>query len=123
MAMTPPAAASLLHRALLPGDAAAPSSRLAPRARASVSVALLPRRRRCRGPLQLQSLPPEGAPAELMDEGSKFVPLNAEERMYGPPALLLIGFEKGETYKIQAFLKDLEGEFLKASSASAVIDI
>jgi len=48
-----------------------------------------------------------------MEEDSKFVPLNADDPMYGPPALLLIGFEKGETHKIQAFLKELEGEFLK----------
>jgi len=48
-----------------------------------------------------------------MEEDSKFVPLNADDPMYGPPALLLIGFEKGETDKIQAFLKELEGEFLK----------
>uniref|UniRef100_A0A0A9BGP5 Uncharacterized protein n=1 Tax=Arundo donax TaxID=35708 RepID=A0A0A9BGP5_ARUDO len=61
MAMTPPAAASLLHRILLPGAAAGPLFRLAPRSPASVSVALLPRRRRWRGPVQLQSLPPEGA--------------------------------------------------------------
>jgi len=58
-----------------------------------------------------------------MEEDSKFVPLNADDPMYGPPALLLIGFDKGETDKIQAFLKELEGEFLKASSASAATDI
>jgi len=58
-----------------------------------------------------------------MEEDSKFVPLNADDPIYGPPALLLIGFEKGETDKIQAFLKELEGEFLKASSASAATDI
>lgn len=41
------------------------------------------------------------------------MPLNAEDPMYGPPALLLIGFEKGETGKIQEFLKELDGDFLK----------
>ncbi|KAL6641415.1 hypothetical protein ACP70R_019596 [Stipagrostis hirtigluma subsp. patula] len=101
-------AAVLLHC-----GAAGLSLRIAPALRAPGSVSMLPpRRRRWRGPL-LRSLPPEGVPAELMEEDSKFVPLNAEDPMYGPPALLLIGFEKGETDKIQAFLKELEGEFLK----------
>ncbi|KAL6905285.1 hypothetical protein ACP4OV_002886 [Aristida adscensionis] len=101
-------AAALLGRA-----AAGPSLSLAPALRAPASVSTKPPRRRPRrGPL-LRSLPPEGVPAELMEEDSKFVPLNAEDPMYGPPALLLIGFEKGETDKIQGFLKDLDGEFLK----------
>nr|CAB3495350.1 unnamed protein product [Digitaria exilis] len=114
------AAAVLLSRVLARSASAAPLlCALAPRGPASISVAL-PRKRRWRAPLR--SLPPEGAPAELMEEDSKFVPLNPEEPMYGPPALLLIGFEKGETDKIQAFLKELEGEFLKASSASAATD-
>jgi len=94
-----PAAAIVLHRVLVARSAAAIPLHRAPA-----------RRRRWRGPLR--SLPPE-APAELMEEDSKFVPLNADDPMYGPPALLLIGFEKGETEKIQAFLKELEGEFLK----------
>jgi len=113
MAATPAAAAAIvLHRVLFARFATAvPLHRApAPRGPASISVAP-PRRRRWRGPLR--SLPPEGAPAELMEEDSKFVPLNADDPMYGPPALLLIGFEKGETDKIQAFLKELEGEFLK----------
>uniref|UniRef100_A0A0E0MAC0 Uncharacterized protein n=1 Tax=Oryza punctata TaxID=4537 RepID=A0A0E0MAC0_ORYPU len=55
-----------------------------------------------------------GVPGELMEEeDSKFVPLNAEDPMYGPPALLLIGFEEGETDKVQEFLRELDGEFLK----------
>ncbi|XP_039826908.1 uncharacterized protein LOC120688605 isoform X4 [Panicum virgatum] len=98
MAATP-AAAIVLHRVLVARSAAAIPLHRAPA-----------RRRRWRGPLR--SLPPE-APAELMEEDSKFVPLNADDPMYGPPALLLIGFDKGETDKIQAFLKELEGEFLK----------
>ncbi|CAN6288890.1 unnamed protein product [Urochloa humidicola] len=111
MAATP-AAAVLLPRVLVPlSGSAAPLHRApVPRGPASISVAP-PRRRRWRGPLR--SLPPEGAPAELMEEDSKFVPLNADDPMYGPPALLLIGFEKDETDTIQAFLKELEGEFLK----------
>uniref|UniRef100_A0A0E0F0K5 Uncharacterized protein n=1 Tax=Oryza meridionalis TaxID=40149 RepID=A0A0E0F0K5_9ORYZ len=47
------------------------------------------------------------------EEESKFVPLNAEDPMYGPPVLLLIGFEEGETDKVQEFLRELDGEFLK----------
>ncbi|KAF0928575.1 hypothetical protein E2562_006021 [Oryza meyeriana var. granulata] len=83
-----------------------------PRAPAS---ALPPRPRRSRRWRPLRSLPPpEGVPGELMEEDSKFVPLNADDPMYGPPVLLLIGFEEGETDKIQEFLKELDGEFLKA---------
>ncbi|KAM0846937.1 hypothetical protein ACQ4PT_055357 [Festuca glaucescens] len=81
--------------------------------RTPVSVAASSPRRKCRLPPLRSSLPPEGAPAELVGEDSKFVPLNAEDPMYGPPAILLIGFEKGETGKIQEFLKELDGDFLK----------
>ncbi|XP_021773460.1 uncharacterized protein LOC110737406 isoform X2 [Chenopodium quinoa] len=51
-------------------------------------------------------------PSEL-DEDSKFVPLEAEEPSYGPPALLLVGFKVEEADKIQQLLKELEGEFLQ----------
>ncbi|KAJ1296392.1 hypothetical protein BS78_01G296900 [Paspalum vaginatum] len=108
MAATP-AAAVLLPRALVALSAPATSLHRSP-----ASVAPLRKRQqqqRWRGPLR--SLPPEGAPAELMEEDSKFVPLNEDDPMYGPPALLLIGFDRGETSTIQAFLKELEGEFLK----------
>ncbi|XP_012570027.1 uncharacterized protein [Cicer arietinum] len=54
----------------------------------------------------------EGLPNELVED-SKFVPMNAEDASYGPPALLLLGFEANEHLKIQQFLKELEGEFLK----------
>ncbi|KAJ3681975.1 hypothetical protein LUZ60_014548 [Juncus effusus] len=54
----------------------------------------------------------EGVPNELVED-SKFVPLNAEEPVFGPPALLLLGFEADETEKIQKFLKELDGNFLK----------
>ncbi|XP_027365537.1 uncharacterized protein LOC113872293 [Abrus precatorius] len=54
----------------------------------------------------------EGLPSELIED-SKFVPLNAEDPRYGPPALLLLGFEAHEVLKIQQLLKELDGEFLK----------
>ncbi|KAL2324841.1 hypothetical protein Fmac_023899 [Flemingia macrophylla] len=54
----------------------------------------------------------EGLPNELIEE-SKFVPLNAEDSVYGPPALLLMGFEANEALKIQQLLKELDGGFLK----------
>ncbi|ESW15755.1 hypothetical protein PHAVU_007G099300 [Phaseolus vulgaris] len=54
----------------------------------------------------------EGLPNELVED-SKFVPLNAEDPTYGPPALLLLGFEAEEALKIQQLLKELDGEFLK----------
>ncbi|XP_038891527.1 uncharacterized protein LOC120080918 isoform X2 [Benincasa hispida] len=54
----------------------------------------------------------EGAPNELVED-SKFVPLNADDPRYGPPALLLLGFELEEAVKIQELLKDLDGEFMQ----------
>ncbi|KAJ6836750.1 uncharacterized protein M6B38_325215 [Iris pallida] len=54
----------------------------------------------------------EGVPSELVED-SKFVPLNADDPVYGPPALLLMGFDAEETDKIQKFLREFDGEFLK----------
>ncbi|KAG6665596.1 hypothetical protein CIPAW_02G171800 [Carya illinoinensis] len=54
----------------------------------------------------------EGASSELIED-SKFVPLNADDPIYGPPALLLLGFEVEETVKMQQLLKELNGEFLQ----------
>ncbi|KAF5453409.1 hypothetical protein F2P56_028313 [Juglans regia] len=54
----------------------------------------------------------EGASSELIED-SKFVPLNADDPIYGPPALLLLGFEVEETVKMQQLLKELDGEFLQ----------
>ncbi|PIA37205.1 hypothetical protein AQUCO_03000058v1 [Aquilegia coerulea] len=54
----------------------------------------------------------EGIPSELVED-SKFVTLNADDPQFGPPALLLLGFDLEETAKIQEFLKNLDGEFLK----------
>ncbi|CAA0814437.1 Unknown protein [Striga hermonthica] len=51
-------------------------------------------------------------PTELTED-SKFVPLNSEDQSYGPPALLLLGFQLEEAAKIQQFLKELDGEFLE----------
>ncbi|CAI9091161.1 OLC1v1026113C1 [Oldenlandia corymbosa var. corymbosa] len=55
----------------------------------------------------------EEFPAELAEEDSKFVPLEADAPTYGPPALLLLGFEVEEAAKIQQLLKELDGEFLE----------
>ncbi|XP_057979227.1 uncharacterized protein LOC131165428 isoform X3 [Malania oleifera] len=54
----------------------------------------------------------EGVPTELIED-SKFVPLNADDPRYGPPALLLLGFEVQEAVKIQKLLKEMDGEFLE----------
>ncbi|XVE68797.1 hypothetical protein DITRI_Ditri09bG0099300 [Diplodiscus trichospermus] len=54
----------------------------------------------------------EGLPNELVED-SKFVPLNPDDRTYGPPALLLLGFEVDEAEKIRLFLKEMDGEFLE----------
>ncbi|XP_062091996.1 uncharacterized protein LOC133797908 [Humulus lupulus] len=53
-----------------------------------------------------------GGPLEVAEE-SKFVPLNAEDPQFGPPALLLLGFEVDEIVKIQQLLKEMDGEFLQ----------
>eukprot|EP00262_Sarcandra_glabra_P013855 TRINITY_DN3920_c0_g1_i4.p1 TRINITY_DN3920_c0_g1~~TRINITY_DN3920_c0_g1_i4.p1 ORF type:complete len:188 (+),score=39.64 TRINITY_DN3920_c0_g1_i4:38-601(+) len=58
----------------------------------------------------------EGVPSELVED-PKFVPLNAEDPRYGPPALLLLGFEAGEIVKIQQLLQELDGEFLKIAKS------
>ncbi|XP_071732969.1 uncharacterized protein [Rutidosis leptorrhynchoides] len=55
---------------------------------------------------------PEDLPSDVMED-SKFVPLNPEDPTFGPPALLLIGFQVDEFVKIQKFLIELEGEFLE----------
>ncbi|KAH7839926.1 hypothetical protein Vadar_010396 [Vaccinium darrowii] len=65
--------------------------------------------------IKLTNLPrasSEGLPTELIED-SKFVPLSAEDPQYGPPALLLLGFEVEEVAKIRKLLKDLDGEFLE----------
>ncbi|CAN1238326.1 hypothetical protein LINGRAPRIM_LOCUS2083 [Linum grandiflorum] len=54
----------------------------------------------------------QGNPSEL-DEESKFVPLNADDPVFGPPALLLLGFEVEEAAKIQKLLQEMGGEFLQ----------
>ncbi|XP_021295745.1 uncharacterized protein LOC110425225 isoform X2 [Herrania umbratica] len=58
----------------------------------------------------------EGLPSELVED-SKFVPLNADDPTYGPPALLLLGFEVEEAEKIQQFLKEMDGEFLEIAKS------
>ncbi|KAM7463865.1 hypothetical protein LguiA_031986 [Lonicera macranthoides] len=65
--------------------------------------------------LKLNHLPQassEGPRTELIED-SKFVPLNADDPTYGPPALLLLGFEVEEVVKLQQLLKELDGEFLE----------
>uniref|UniRef100_A0A8R7P6L6 Uncharacterized protein n=1 Tax=Triticum urartu TaxID=4572 RepID=A0A8R7P6L6_TRIUA len=99
--MTSPSA-PVLHRLILPRPFV-PSCRVSPRTPASVAAQPSPSpspRRIWRLPLLRSSLPPEGSPAELVAEDSKFVPLNAEDPMYGPPAILLIGFDKSEAVKV-----------------------
>ncbi|XP_038690690.1 uncharacterized protein LOC119989319 isoform X3 [Tripterygium wilfordii] len=70
--------------------------------------------------VQLKYFPPrasaEGAPSELIED-SKFVPLNDDDPVYGPPALLLLGFEVEEAAKIQMLLKELDGEFLEIAKS------
>ncbi|KAK1260798.1 hypothetical protein QJS04_geneDACA002151 [Acorus gramineus] len=64
--------------------------------------------------LQFYSTNNIGVPGELTElEDSKFAPLTTEEPAFGPPALLLLGFKVEETAKIQLFLKEMGGEFLK----------
>ncbi|CAN1298572.1 hypothetical protein LINPERPRIM_LOCUS23880 [Linum perenne] len=54
----------------------------------------------------------QGIPNELAED-SKFVPLNADDPVFGPPALLLLGFEVEEAAKMQQLLQEMGGEFLQ----------
>ncbi|XP_024991403.1 uncharacterized protein LOC112525486 isoform X2 [Cynara cardunculus var. scolymus] len=58
----------------------------------------------------------EGSASELIED-SKFVPLNPDDPTFGPPALLLLGFQVDELVKIQKFLKELDGEFLEIAKS------
>lgn len=60
----------------------------------------------------LPSASSDGVSSELIEE-SKFVPLNVDDPVFGPPALLLLGFEVKEAIKVQQLLKELGGEFLE----------
>ncbi|ESQ49027.1 hypothetical protein EUTSA_v10021497mg [Eutrema salsugineum] len=50
---------------------------------------------------------------QQLEEDSKFVPLDPQDPLFGPPVLLLLGFQFHETHKIQELLKELDGEFMK----------
>ncbi|KAJ0249503.1 hypothetical protein HA466_0149850 [Hirschfeldia incana] len=50
---------------------------------------------------------------QQLEEDSKFVPLDPQDPVFGPPVLLLLGFQVHEAQKIQELLKELEGEFMK----------
>ncbi|XP_044462116.1 uncharacterized protein LOC123193297 isoform X2 [Mangifera indica] len=54
----------------------------------------------------------EEVPSELIED-SKFVPLKADDPIFGPPALLLLGFDVEETVKIRELLTELDGEFME----------
>ncbi|KAM7256192.1 hypothetical protein ACFE04_011933 [Oxalis oulophora] len=58
------------------------------------------------------SKPQSRDPTDLIEE-SKFVPLTPEDPLYGPPALLLLGFEVEEAGQLKEFLKAIGGEFLE----------
>ncbi|GAB2281757.1 hypothetical protein Dimus_016325 [Dionaea muscipula] len=55
---------------------------------------------------------PDGLPNELVED-SNFVPLESDDPSYGPPALLLLGFDVQEASKVQQLLKDMDGDFLQ----------
>ncbi|XP_020094241.1 uncharacterized protein LOC109714178 isoform X2 [Ananas comosus] len=61
------------------------------------------RNRRAPNPIRASS---EGIPSEVIED-SKFVPLNADDPIYGPPALLLLGFEADETEKVIHCTEDM----------------
>ncbi|KFK38419.1 hypothetical protein AALP_AA3G110800 [Arabis alpina] len=50
---------------------------------------------------------------QTLEEDSKFVPLDPEDPRFGPPVLLLLGFQFHEAQKIQELLKELDGEFME----------
>ncbi|KAJ8765987.1 hypothetical protein K2173_020503 [Erythroxylum novogranatense] len=88
-----------------------PSASSSPNFLASLSTkdAIAAHRVKLRHPPRVSA---EEMPNELVED-SKFVPLNADDPVYGPPALLLLGFELKEWEKIQQFLRDLDGNFLQ----------
>ncbi|PPR81949.1 hypothetical protein GOBAR_AA38763 [Gossypium barbadense] len=62
----------------------------------------------------------EGLPSELAED-SKFVPLNADDPTYGPPALLLLGFEVSEAEKLFcSFMCVCVGLFLRMTALLAL---
>ncbi|OMO55141.1 hypothetical protein COLO4_36178 [Corchorus olitorius] len=71
----------------------------------------------------------EGIPSELVED-SKFVPLNADDPTYGPPALLLLGFEVEEAQKFGKekfelktfYLDDCSGSNLAMPQAAKLAD-
>ncbi|KAG2294984.1 hypothetical protein Bca52824_041653 [Brassica carinata] len=65
---------------------------------------------------QKQKLRVKGSAQEIpqtLEEDSKFVPLDPQDPVFGPPVLLLLGFQIHEAQKIQELLKELDGEFMK----------
>ncbi|XP_044462117.1 uncharacterized protein LOC123193297 isoform X3 [Mangifera indica] len=58
----------------------------------------------------------EEVPSELIED-SKFVPLKADDPIFGPPALLLLGFDVEETVKIRELLTELDGEFMEIAES------
>ncbi|CAH2054207.1 unnamed protein product [Thlaspi arvense] len=50
---------------------------------------------------------------QKLEEDSKFVPLDPQDPVFGPPVLLLLGFQFHEAQKVQELLKELDGEFMK----------
>ncbi|KAL0716961.1 hypothetical protein Bca4012_066283 [Brassica carinata] len=50
---------------------------------------------------------------QQLEEDSKFVPLDPQDPVFGPPVLMLLGFQVHEAQKIQELLKELDGEFMK----------
>ncbi|KAF3545817.1 hypothetical protein DY000_02003878 [Brassica cretica] len=65
---------------------------------------------------QKQKLCIKGSAQEIpqtLEEDSKFVPLDPQDPVFGPPVLLLLGFQIHEAQKIQELLKELDGEFMK----------
>ncbi|KAJ7567128.1 hypothetical protein O6H91_02G132900 [Diphasiastrum complanatum] len=54
----------------------------------------------------------EGVPQEVFED-SKFVQIKDADPRFGPPAMLLLGFRHEEIIKVEEFLKEIHGEFLK----------
>eukprot|EP00246_Nothoceros_aenigmaticus_P018225 TRINITY_DN9458_c0_g2_i1.p1 TRINITY_DN9458_c0_g2~~TRINITY_DN9458_c0_g2_i1.p1 ORF type:complete len:232 (-),score=32.94 TRINITY_DN9458_c0_g2_i1:386-1081(-) len=55
---------------------------------------------------------PDDIPQELLED-SKFARIQNDDACFGPPALLLLGFNAEDIYKVNKLMGEIDGEFMK----------